>query len=94
MYIYAVLWSFDHCGTIIRFLLVFSLSCEFSNGSVVGADGLGKRGIDSYEVGRKAGEELRKVLQSDSCFDPYSQVFNFIQNHVILYSVFQQNGKI
>ncbi|CAK1553104.1 unnamed protein product [Leptosia nina] len=62
----------DNCTGII-------LSCEFSKDCVVGADALGKRGLDSVDVGRKAGEELRKVLESSSCVDLHAQ------DQVILY---------
>ncbi|XP_049876981.1 RNA 3'-terminal phosphate cyclase isoform X2 [Pectinophora gossypiella] len=62
----------DNCSGII-------LVGEMTSGCVVGSDGLGKRGVEPIEVGRKAGEELRKVLESGACVDSH------VQDQLIIY---------
>ncbi|XP_045777376.1 RNA 3'-terminal phosphate cyclase [Maniola jurtina] len=49
------------------------LSSTLSSGCVLGSDALGKRGVDATDVGRKAGEELRRALDSGACVDPHTQ---------------------
>ncbi|XP_045501891.1 RNA 3'-terminal phosphate cyclase [Colias croceus] len=56
----------DNCAGIV-------LAASFASGCVVGSDALGRRGIESQQVGRKAAEPLRKVLESKACVDAHAQ---------------------
>ncbi|XP_052743872.1 RNA 3'-terminal phosphate cyclase isoform X2 [Bicyclus anynana] len=67
----------DNCNGII-------LSCTLSSGCVLGSDALGKRGVDATDVGRRAGEELRRTLDSGACVDPHTQ------DQVIVYMALAQ----
>ncbi|XP_039759242.1 RNA 3'-terminal phosphate cyclase [Pararge aegeria] len=71
----------DNCNGII-------LSCNLSSGCVLGSDALGKRGIEASDVGRKAGENLRRTLDSGACVDPHTQ------DQVILYMVLAEGRSV
>ncbi|KAL0869547.1 hypothetical protein ABMA27_005814 [Loxostege sticticalis] len=62
----------DNCSGI-------NLWCSLSSGCVVGAGALGRRGADARGVGRQAGAELRRAIESGACLDQHAQ------DQVILY---------
>lgn len=54
------------------------VACETTNGCLIGGDGLGKRGIESFAVGSSAGKKIADVLSVGACVDSHVQVIMFV----------------
>lgn len=46
------------------------------NGCIIGGDGLGKRGVESFAVGSSAAKKIADILSVGACVDSYVQVNN------------------